>query len=112
MRYRNDRLQHLVGDTAPRHGQDPDGSGQVGHALRRGTVVPPVAAMAETAMPRLLEILLSGTRDGRPGPVDVTPASPEGVNYCNNVGLFCEMYNAPRNMGEVQPRIAWQGMQA
>ena len=29
-----------------RHGQDADGSAQVGHAMRRGTGVPPVTVMA------------------------------------------------------------------
>ncbi len=35
-------LLTFMGATVIRHGQDPDGSGQVGHATRRGTGVPPV----------------------------------------------------------------------
>jgi hypothetical protein len=33
-----------MGATVIRHGQDPDGSGQVGHATRRGPGVPPISA--------------------------------------------------------------------
>ena len=43
-------LLTFMGATVIRHGRDPDGSGQVGHATRRGTGVPPVTVMAKLAM--------------------------------------------------------------
>jgi hypothetical protein len=71
------------------HGQNPDGSGQVGHATALGYHF------------EWGEARCSQT-------VDPIPASPECANYCNNVRVFYQGYNASRNLGQHSLRIMGQ----